>query len=229
MVDRSVRQLQFGFGALVATVVMGTIGYMVIEQWDLLDALYMTVIAVTTTGFKEVHTLSDGGRLFTLFVIVLGVGSIAYTGGRGVQVLLEAQILRKRRMDRRLAALENHCIVCGYGKMGRYICEELAERGERFAVIERDPSRIEIIRELGYLFVDGDATEDDTLAKARIAGARGLVAVLSSDADNVFATLSAKSLNPKIFVVAARWRRKPIPSSGRRAPIAWSSRTRPPG
>jgi voltage-gated potassium channel len=197
-----ISQLKVGLTLLVASLVFGTIGYMLLEQWSLPDAIYMTVISITTTGFKEVQPLSDAGRVFTLFLIVMGVGSIAYTGGRAVQFLLENQLVRRRSMDRKISELRNHSIVCGYGKMGRYVCDVLRERQVPFVVIESDQTKSEEMVEHGYLCVTGDATNDETLEQAGIAHARGLVAVLESDADNVFTTLSAKSLNPQIFVVA---------------------------
>jgi len=200
--DHSRQQLRVGAGLLILTLVVGPIGYMIIEGWDFLDAVYMTIISVTTTGFQEVHGLSHGGRVFTMVLIVLGVGSIAYTSGRAVQVLFETQLFRRRRMSRKLNELHDHFVVCGYGKMGKYICEELAEKNASFVVVEKDAAKIEVVREIGYVYVQGDATSDDIPEEAGVAKARGLVAVLDSDADNVFATLSAKALNPKIFVVA---------------------------
>jgi voltage-gated potassium channel len=202
MDKRSLAQVRLGFGLLLSTLVIGTVGYMLIEGWSFLDAIYMTIITITTTGFQEVHHLTDAGRVFTLLLVVMGVGSIAYTGGRAVQALLETEIFRRRRMSKELQKLNDHFIVCGYGKMGKYICEELAERDVLFVVIEKNPAKIDLIRDQGYLFVQGDATRDDILEIAGIRRARGLVVVLSTDADNVFTTLSAKALNPKIFIVA---------------------------
>jgi voltage-gated potassium channel len=199
---RSLVRVRLGFGLLLLTLIIGTVGYMLLEGWNFLDAIYMTIITITTTGFKEVRSLSDSGRIFTLLLIILGVGSIAYTGGRAVQVLFETEIFRRRRMSKELEKLTDHFIVCGYGKMGKYICEELWEKNAPFVVIEKNPMKIDIIRELGYLFLQGDATNDDILESAGIRKARGLVVVLSTDADNVFTTLSAKSLNPKILIVA---------------------------
>jgi voltage-gated potassium channel len=202
MIDNSRQQLRVGVALLLLTIIVGPIGYMLLERWDFLDAVYMTIIPVTTTGFQEVHGLSTGGRVFTIALIVFGVGSIAYTGGRAVQVLFEAQLFQRRRMTKKLRELHDHFIVCGYGKMGKYICEELTEKRASFVTVEMDPTKIEVVRELGYVYVQGDATSDDILEEAGIAKAKGLVAVLDSDADNVFATPSAKALNPKIFVVA---------------------------
>jgi voltage-gated potassium channel len=200
--DHSRQQFRVGILLLLLTLIVGPVGYMLLEGWDFLDAMYMTVISVTTTGFEEVHHLSAAGRIFTLFLIVSGVGSLAYTGGRAVQILFETQLFRRRRMTRQLSALRDHYIVCGYGKMGKYICEELAENKAAFVVVETDPAKVEAAQESGYVSLQGDATSDDMLEEAQIARAKGLVAVLDSDADNVFATLSAKALNPAIFVVA---------------------------
>lgn len=202
MDKRSLLQLRLGIGLLFSTLIVGTFGYMIIERWDLLDSLYMTVITITTTGFKEVKPLSDGGKLFTIFMIILGVGSIAYTAGRAVQVLFEGDILRRRHMNKMLQGLTGHHIVCGYGNIGKYVCEQLLEKHSPFVVIERDSSKIEDIRDEGYIYVEGDATDDDTLESAGVTKARGLVVVMGSDADNVFTTLSAKTLNPNIFIVA---------------------------
>jgi voltage-gated potassium channel len=203
MLDHSLQQFRLGVIALMLTVVFGTPGYMLVEHWDVLDAVYMTIISVSTTGFREVHPLSQTGRVLTLLLIIAGVGSFAYTGGRGVQFLLERQLFTWRKgMSKQIQRLKDHYIVCGYGKMGKYICEELTERKAPFVLVENDANKLAAIRALGYLHVVGDATSDDTLTAAGLHTARGFVASLGSDADNVFATLSAKSLNPRTFVVA---------------------------
>ncbi len=202
MFRRTLRQLQLGLALLLFTIVIGTFGFMLIEKWNFIDSIYMTIITISTTGFKEVEPLSETGRLFTIFLIILGVGTIAYTGGRAVQFVFETQLFRRRRMSKKLEELENHYIVCGYGRMGRYICEELQSAKVNFIVIENESNKIDKLIELGILFVNGDATSDDVLLKAGVKNAKGLVAVLSSDAENVFATLSAKVLNPKIYTVA---------------------------
>jgi voltage-gated potassium channel len=202
MAHNPVVQLRVALGLVLLTVLIGCIGYILIEGWEFLDALYMTVISITTTGFKEVQPLSDAGKIFTLVLIILGVGSIAYTGGRAVQVFLEMQLFRRKQMEKKIAGLTGHYIVCGYGKMGKYICEALLEQRATFVVIEKGPERTEALRQSKYPFIEGDATTDETLLQAGVMRARGLVAALSNDADNVFTTLSAKVLNPKIFVVA---------------------------
>ncbi len=200
--ERTVKQLQFALAILVLIVALGTAGYVLVEGWEILDALYMTLITITTVGFAEVHPLSGMGRVLTMSLIVSGVGTIAYAGGRGAQLLIENQLLRKRRMSKRVEKMSHHYIVCGFGRMGQQVCEELAEAGAPFVVIEKEPERVEEITELGYAFVAGDATQDEVLERAGIHRAKGMVATLSTEAENVFATLSARELNPDIFIVA---------------------------
>ncbi len=202
MYGSAVRQLKLGLILLFVTIITGIFGYMIIERWDFIDSFYMTIITITTTGFKEVHPLNNAGKIFTLVIIFMGIGSIAYATGRAVQVIFESQIFRRRRMSKRVDEMENHYIVCGYGRMGKYICDELVASKTPFLVIENNPSKIERLIELGYVFVNGNSTSDDILIQSGVKKAKGLVAVLSNDAENVFATLSAKVLNPKIFVVA---------------------------
>lgn len=199
----AISQFKYGLIALVCIIIIGTIGFEIIEtDWTLLDSFYMTVITISTTGFKEVKPLSEAGRLFTVFLIISGVLSIAYTGGKAAQILVEKQMLRRRRMKRRLDLMANHYIVCGYGRMGKQICEALKENKYPFVVIENNPENVEHLIERGIDFINDDATHDDALIKAGLHRARGLVSVVATDAENVFTTLSAKELNPKIFVVA---------------------------
>jgi voltage-gated potassium channel len=202
MVDKTLRQLQFGLAILLFTIIVGTVGYMIIEKWHILDAIYMTIITISTTGFEETHPLSPTGKFFTLILIVMGIGSIAYTGGRAAQLLFETQIYRRRKMNKKIEHLDNHYIVCGYGRMGRFICDELAEAKVDFVVIENDNDKIDKLINRSFMFIKGDATSDEVLTSAGIKKAKGLVAVLSSDAENVFATLSSKVLNPEIYIVA---------------------------
>ena len=202
MVDKTLRQLQFGLAILLFTIIVGTVGYMIIEKWHILDAIYMTIITISTTGFEETHPLSPTGKFFTLILIVMGIGSIAYTGGRAAQLLFETQIYRRRKMNKKIEHLNNHYIVCGYGRMGRFICDELAEAKVDFVVIENDNDKIDKLINRSFMFIKGDATSDEVLTSAGIKKAKGLVAVLSSDAENVFATLSSKVLNPEIYIVA---------------------------
>jgi len=196
------KKLEVGLVIILMVIIIGTFGYMIIEGWSFFDAFYMTVITISTTGFKELKPLSTPGMALTVFLIITGVLSIAYTGGRGVQLLVESQILRRRKMSKQLEQISNHYIVCGFGRMGSQIAEHLLENHLNFVVIENEPSNVAKLNELDYLYIDGDATDDLALEKAGVERAKGLVAVLSTDAENVFTTLSARELNDKIFIVA---------------------------
>ncbi len=197
------RSIKTGLFTLIAIILTGTFGYYFLEDgFSLFDSFYMTIITISTTGFKEVRDLSFSGRILTVLLIITGVTTIAYISGRVIQILIETQILRRRRMDKKLEAIGSHHIICGYGRMGKFICDDLVEHNVPFVVIENDPDKLELLAEKGFLFVNGDATKDEDLLRTGIQRAKGLVAVLNSDADNVFATLSARELNPSIYVVA---------------------------
>ncbi|MEZ4748094.1 MAG: NAD-binding protein [Calditrichia bacterium] len=195
------KHLKWTFIAALAVILTGTLGYMLLEGWDPLDAFYMTIISITTTGFAEVRPLSPAGRVLTIFLIVAGVSSLAYLGGKAIQELLESQILGRRNVNKQVSKLRNHYIVCGYGRLGRPICAELIGTHSEFVVIEKNEDRIKQISDANMLYVHGDATNDDVLIQAGIKNARGLIAVLASDADNVYVTLSARELNNHIFIV----------------------------
>lgn len=196
------RHLVSGFIVLFLTILSGIIGYSLIEDWSISDSLYMTIITITTTGFEEVHPLSDTGQIFTVLLIMFSFGTILYIGGTGVQYVIESKFFRRRRMNRQLAGIKNHYIVCGFGRMGSHIADRLQEAKVPFVVIENNPKNFPKLDSLGYIYDKGDAASDDTLLRAGIKEARGLVAVLSTDPENVFATLSARVLNPGIFIVA---------------------------
>ncbi|MFP4484517.1 MAG: potassium channel family protein [Spirochaetota bacterium] len=203
MKPRTMQQLLIAGLIVLFTMVFGTVGYIVIEGWTLSDAFYMTILSISTTGFREVNPLSEAGKILTIFVIIVGLVSLAYFGGRLVQTIIENYLLRRRRrMDAKLRRLKNHYIVCGFGRMGRNICQDLLEANVRFVVIEKDQAYTQQLEDAGYLYVLGDAASDEILMKAGIQQANGLIAVVSSDAENIYTTLSAKSLNPNIKVVA---------------------------
>lgn len=200
--ERAGRHLLLPLGVLAVALATGTIGYMVIEGWPLGDALYMTVISVTTTGFREVKELSPAGRALTVFVILAGIASLAYVGGRALQLAVEQYLLRRGKMDRKIHRLHDHVILCGFGRMGRHIAEDLSEAHVPFVVIESNEELAKPLEEMGYLYIVGDASADDLLKEAGVETARGLIAVVSTDAENVYTTLTAKSLNPKVTIVA---------------------------
>jgi voltage-gated potassium channel len=188
--------------AIAVTVALGTAGYMMLEGWGFLDALYMTVITLTTVGYREVHDLSDRGVIFTIILLVGGVGVVIFALTKGAQVILDLeynQIFRRRRVERTIRGLKDHYIICGYGRMGKIIAKELREEGVQFVVIEKRPIQQE---EEGVLILKGDATRDETLHEAGIDRASGLISVLPTDAENLFVVLSARGLNPGLLIVA---------------------------
>ncbi|MDD5191015.1 MAG: potassium channel protein [Dehalococcoidales bacterium] len=191
--------------AIVIVVVLGTFGYVFIEKWSWFDALYMTFITISTVGFKEVHDLSMGGKIFTIFVIVGGTGTMLYTATTLVQYVLEGQLgnlLGRRRMNDEINRLSNHIILCGYGKVGQEVARVFRNEGVKFIVIEANQENATRARDEGYLCIHGDATNDEILKQAQISHARALITALATDADNLFVTLSAKSLKPDIFIVS---------------------------
>ncbi|MDQ6710070.1 MAG: potassium channel protein [Candidatus Dormibacteraeota bacterium] len=181
------------------------IGYMVIERWNFIDSLFMVLITVTTVGYEEVHPLGEVGRLFTMTVIVSGVGTMLYTLGIFGELLVDGQLARYARMrgmERRITDLKEHFIVCGYGRMGTRVAQEFGQLDTPFVVVESNAASLERLRSAEILYVEGDATSDESLLKAGILRAKGLVTAVDSDERNVFITLTARALNPALFIVA---------------------------
>ncbi len=186
-------------------VALGTAGYMLIEDWPILDSVYMTVITLSTIGYGEVNPVSQTGRIFTLFLIVLGVGFFLYVIGNVVQFLVEGRIrliLGRHKLDKQINQLDNHYIVCGYGRMGRALCRYLIQKGLKFVVLEKSAERVPVMNTDHVLYVTGEATIEENLFKAGIKRASNLIATLGTDADNVLLVLLAKGLNPDLYVVA---------------------------
>ncbi len=190
--------------ALVLLLITGTVGYHFIEQFSLLDALYQTVITVTTVGFGEVHPLSPQGRIFTLFLILFGLGIVTYGLSQIARWTLELKLgeLLGRRSVRTVKRLRGHYIICGHGRMGSAAAERLQMERVPFVVIEKDPEQAEILKEKKYSFVIGDATDEEVLRTAGIQHAKGLAALLPSDADNLYLVMTARMLNPELIIVA---------------------------
>ncbi len=200
-----VRHLRFSVAALVSVIALGTFGYATIEGWRIFDALYMTIITLATVGFKEVHELSPEGKMFTIVLIISGTGIIAYTLSSLIQFTLEGQlrkILGRKKLESRIGKLRDHYIICGYGRIGHLICREFQSRPTPFVIVEHNPNHIERLEREGYMYVEGDATDDDTLQAAGIEHAKGLITAVTSDTDNVYITLTARGLNPKLFILA---------------------------
>jgi len=189
----------------IVIVAIGTVGYMLIEGWNLLDALYMTVITYFTVGYSEVHTISDIGRLYTIFLIFLGVGFFLYVAGAVIQFMVEGKIrtvLGRKKLDRQIHHLKNHYIVCGYGRIGKVICDTLNRSPIDLVVIESNEKLIPEISTDKILYLLGDASNEALLLKAGIQRAKGLVAALGTDAENVFLVLTARQLSPSLFITA---------------------------
>lgn len=200
-----VRHLRFSVFALIVIIVFGTFGYALVEGWQIFDALYMTIITLATVGFKEVHELSPEGKIFTIVLIIGGTGIIAYTLSSLIQFTLEGQlrkILGRKKLESRISKLRNHYIICGYGRIGHLICRELQTRPIPFVVVEEDSQQIERLERDGHMYVEGDATDDETLLAANIEYAKGLITAVTSDTDNVYITLTARGLNPGLFILA---------------------------
>ena len=190
---------------LVLLLAAGTAGYVLIDGFPPFEALYMTVTTVSTVGFGEVRPLSTAGRAFTILLIISGVGVLFYILGSAAAFLLEgrlATILGVRRMRGKIDRLANHFVLCGFGRVGQEIARAFTERGVPFVVLDHNPEALAAAGAAGYLAREGDATRDENLRAAGIGRARGLIAAGDSDATNTYITLSAKSLNPTLFVIA---------------------------
>jgi voltage-gated potassium channel len=185
---------------------IGTIGFHVIEGWSFLDCLYMTVITIFTVGFKEVRVLSPQGQIFTIFVILGGVGTAIFAFTKIAEIAFEGGInkfWRRRRMEKELKNLKDHYIICGHGRMGKIVKERLQEEKLPFVVIDNKEEQLEDIKQTNScLFIEGDATHEDILTKAGIKKAKGLAALLPTDADNLYLVLSAKLINPSLFILS---------------------------
>lgn len=205
MLADPVRGLEISLLMLLGLLLIGSLGYMLIEGMNPVDALYMTVITITTVGFGEVRPLSALGRVFTSLLIFLGVAVVTTAITNIASIILGPRLwlmIREQRMNDTIATLENHFIICGYGRMGQQIARDLHKRKQPFVIIEQDEDVSEELLELDVNFILGNATDDDTLERAGIRKASGLVAALNSDSDNVMTVLSAREINPTLYIVA---------------------------
>ncbi len=191
--------------AMVITLVGGTTGFVLIEHYPVFDAFYMTLTTVTTVGYGEIHTLSRAGRVFNSFLIFFGVSLMLLAIGAMTQTVIELelnQFFGKRRIKNMIEKLDGHFILCGFGRVGRGAADELRQAGASFVVVDRDEEKVERAIKQGMLAVLSDASRDETLRDVGIDRARGLIATLASDADNLFLILSAKALNSKLHLSA---------------------------
>jgi voltage-gated potassium channel len=191
--------------SFASLIVIGTIGFQLIERWDLLDSIFMTVITLSGVGYGEVHQLSRAGMIFAIFLILFGVGMVGWALVTMFEVLTSEQLIRereRRRTQKHINLMKNHFIICGFGRIGRSITEGLKNNDYEFVIIESDPQRAEELRLEGLPYVLGDAASDDVLAKAGIMHAKALITVAPSDAINTFIILSAHWMNPDLTIVA---------------------------
>lgn len=189
---------------LLFVVLFGTFGYYLIEGWSILDSFYMTMITLTTTGYQEVSPLSEHGRIFTICLLLVGVGTVAYSASFFMNDFFNSHFgpNRRKSMQKKINKLEGHTIICGFGRMSRVIAKEFTDIGIEFVIIDNDREHVDEFRQLGYLYVDGDATKDEVLEDAGISKAKTLATVLGNDSENLYVVLAAKDLNPKVTVVS---------------------------
>ncbi len=188
-----------------STLTAGALGYRIIEGWPLLDAIYMSVITVTTVGFSEVRPLSPAGRIFTALLILLGVASITFSFGAISNYIVAGELrglLGGRKMKRIIASMKNHVLVCGYGRMGHEVCRELQREGRDFVVLDEKDDSIRMARDEGYAVFHGDPGFDESLKECGIDRAAGMAATSDDDAKNLMVVLSARGLNPTLPIVA---------------------------
>lgn len=200
--DPSQREILLATAALLVVIAVGTSGYTLIEGWPWMDGMYMTFITLSTIGFGEVHPLSPLGRIFTVLIAITGIGIVTFVAARSAQLLLASERLRERRMMSRIDDLSDHYIICGYGRVGQRLAEDLQEAGRNFVVVDFDVRAIEELRETQMLYVQGDAEEEETLETAGIHRARGIILTLPDDSDNVFVTLTVREMNPNVIILA---------------------------
>lgn len=198
-------KLQLSLFLLLVTIGFGTSGYVVFEDMPPYEAFYMTLITISTVGFSEIKPLSDVGRGITIVIIILGISLLTYTLGQVARIFVEGElrkILGRRKLEKQISELKDHYIICGYGRIGSIIVNELKAANIPLVVIDQDPGSIAGLETSNTLYLNMDATSDDTLIKGGLDRARGLVTAVSSDADNVFIALSAKGMRPDIFILA---------------------------
>ena len=190
---------------LASTIAVGTAGFKIIEGWSLMDALYMTIITIATVGYQEIRPLGDAGRIFNMILIFFGLGTTTYVAASVVRFMVEGRIraiMGRRRLDRKIDRMKGHYIICGYGRIGRILCRTLQQKPVDLVAIERNPDLISVMEQDRMLFVQGEATSEAVLQRAGIERARGLVAVLGTDTDNVFLVLTARQLAPHLMIIA---------------------------
>jgi len=191
--------------SLLALLLVGSLGFVWLEGWNFFDALYMTVTTLTTVGYGEIHPLDRIGRIYNMVLILAGMGVMLYIVGSLARVVIEGElqaVLGRRKLIKHIKRLKGHYILCGFGRIGEIIARQLKDRGLSLVVVDHKQSLVPRLEESGYYFIIGDATREEVLLEAGLERAKGLISVLPTDADNVYVVLTARSLNPSLFIVA---------------------------
>lgn len=200
------KKLYYAIAMVMLVLVVGILGFYFIEDYSVLDSVFMTVITVATVGYREVKELDDAGKIFTSILIIFSIGTFAYAVSVITRYIIEGEFqtyFRHYRVNKEIQKLKNHVIVCGFGRNGRQACEQLRSGNEKFVAIEAKPELVARMREEDdILFIEGDATKDEVLVEAGIDSAKALITALPSDAANVFVVLTARDRNPKLKIIS---------------------------
>ena len=188
----------------ISLIIIGSLGYYYIggSDWTLLDSLYMTIITLASVGYGEVHELDNLGKIWSILLIIFGVTGVGALFRTINEEFIQSQLFWKKKMKKTISKLKNHYVICGYGRMGAVIAKELSDKGKKFVIIDHSEEKIEIIRENGMLCLQGDATSEETLKSAGIDKASGVAVVLDTDQDNLFVTMSIKTVYPDTFLLS---------------------------
>jgi voltage-gated potassium channel len=198
-------KLYLALALILAMISIGICGFIIIEQYTLLEAFYMTIITIATVGFQEVRPLSDAGKIFTAFLIITSFGTFAYAISAITKYVVEGEFnyyYKFFKVNNTIQKLNNHVVICGYGRNGKQAATVLLSNKQQFVIIEKSETLVEQVREHGFLCIQGDCTQDEILYKTGIANARALITTLPIDADNLFVVLTARSINPKLTIIS---------------------------
>ncbi len=200
-----IKQITGAVALCLLILVLGSAGYMIIEKWNFIDSVYMTVITLTTVGFGEVHKMGYMGRIFTMILLFTGAGLFVYVVGIIMNFIIEGEmqsILGRKKLDKRINRMKDHFIVCGYGRIGRILCKQLKTKSSDIVVLDKDEDIIPALEKDNMHYITGDTNDETVLIKAGIKKAKYLIAALERDADNVFLVLTARQLNPELKIMA---------------------------
>ena len=195
-------QLRIILLLIIGLFLYGITGFMIIEGWSFADSAYMTIITISTVGYNEIHSLSTMGRWHIIILILSSIGSVAYAFSYVTQKLIETRYFFRRKMERSIEKLEDHFIIAGYGRMGKKICSILQNNNKKYVVIDKNEQSDDSLQKRELYYLEGDVTDDGILTKAGVSRAKGLVTVVDSVSDNVYCTLTARSLNDSLFIVS---------------------------